>query len=99
MNKKELEFEFSDSFWINILSNKTGEKSSVRLGEKVGESSVKSSVKIIELIKENNEITIPEIAERTNLTTRAVEKNISKLKQKGLLERVGSAKGGYWEVK
>jgi len=33
------------------------------------------------------------------LTTRGIEWNIAKLKQKGLLKRVGSAKGGYWEVK
>jgi len=29
---------------------------------------------------------------------RKIEENISKLKSKGLLERVGADKGGYWRV-
>ena len=61
-------------------------------------SSVKSSVKIIELMKENPEISIPEMAEKMDLTPRAIEKNIAKLKEKGLVERIGGAKGGSWEV-
>jgi len=27
-----------------------------------------------------------------------VEKNIKKLKEKGLLKRIGPAKGGHWDV-
>ena len=30
--------------------------------------------------------------------TSVPEKNIEKLKQKGLLKRIGPAKGGHWEV-
>jgi len=61
-------------------------------------SSEKSSEKIINLLKENKEITIEEIAKNLNLTTRAIDKSISKLKEKGILRRVGPDKGGYWEV-
>jgi len=49
-----------------------------------------SSVKIIDLIRQD-----PQIAAALHLTARAVEKNISKLKQKRLLKRTGPAKGGY----
>jgi len=65
---------------------------------RIGESSVKSSVKIIDLIRQNPQISIPEIADALHLTTRAVEKNIAKLKQRCILKRVGPAKGGHWEV-
>ena len=61
-------------------------------------SSVKSSVKILNLIKVNSKISIPEIAERLKLSTRAIEKNIVKLRETGILKRVGPAKGGYWEI-
>lgn len=69
-----------------------GQKSSV-------ERSVKSSVKIIEMIKENPEITIPMMAETLRLTTRAVEKNVARLQVKGIVKRVGPDKGGHWEVR
>src|SRR3989344_5448112 len=59
---------------------------------------LESDQKIINLLKENKEITIEEIAKNLNLTTRAIDKSISKLKEKGILRRVGPDKGGYWEV-
>lgn len=62
-------------------------------------SSVESSVKIIELIRIDPHITIVEIAEQLNLTTRTIEKNIKLLKEIGKLERVGADNGGYWKIK
>ena len=61
-------------------------------------SSVKSSVKIIEMMKENPEITIPMMAETLQLTTRAVEKGVANLQAKGIVKHVGPNKGGHWEV-
>ena len=60
--------------------------------------SVKSSVKIIEMMKENPEITIPMMAESLRLTTRAVEKNVARLQAKGVVKRIGPDKGGHWKV-
>ena len=60
--------------------------------------SVKSSVKIIEMMKENPEITIPMIAEMLHKTTRSIEKSIAKLQSNGFVKRVGPDKGGHWEV-
>ncbi|MBQ2561721.1 MAG: winged helix-turn-helix transcriptional regulator [Fibrobacter sp.] len=56
-------------------------------------------MKIIEMIKENPEITIPMMAETLRLTTRAVEKNVARLQVKGIVKRVGPDKGGHWEVR
>jgi len=50
-------------------------------------------------MKESNEITIDELSKKTGLSARGIEKNIAKLKEKGLLKRIGGAKGGHWEVK
>jgi len=61
-------------------------------------SSEKSSEKILNLMKENNKITIEELSEKIGISTRAIEKNISKLKQEEKIKRLGSDKGGYWEV-
>ena len=60
---------------------------------------VKTVEKIIALIKENPKITQKELSEKTGLTIRGVEWNLKKLKEEGILKRIGSAKGGHWEIK
>lgn len=66
------------------------------------ESSVKSSVntedKIMELIKQNPKITIAKIAEALSISTRAVEKQLAKLKNENKLQRIGSARKGEWRA-
>jgi len=66
------------------------------------ESSVKSSVntedKIMELIKQDPKITIAKIAETLSISTRAVEKQLAKLKNENKLQRFGSARKGEWRV-
>ena len=61
-------------------------------------SSGKSSGKILTLLTDNPQMTIPQLAQELGLSTRAVEKQIAKLRLKNLLKRVGPAKGGYWDV-
>ena len=65
---------------------------------RIKKGSEKSSVKIIELIKQNQNITIPKISKSIGITTRAIEKQIAKLKEQGEIERIGPDKGGHWKV-
>lgn len=60
--------------------------------------SQKSSQKIIEMIKQNSEITTQEMADNLGITRRAVAKSIAKLQEQGAVRRVGADKGGHWEV-
>ena len=59
-------------------------------------SSQKSSQKIIELISENKFITTEDMANHIGISRRAISKQIAKLKKEGVIERIGSDKGGYW---
>ncbi len=54
---------------------------------------------IIEMMKKIPTISARAIAYELDITPRAVEKNIRKLKALGYIERVGAAKGGHWVVK
>jgi len=38
------------------------------------------------------------IAKVIGISSRAFEKHLAVLKKKGLLKRVGPAKGGHWEI-
>ncbi len=61
-------------------------------------SSVNTEDKILEYLKQNPKTTIKKLSELLNLTTRAIEKQISNLKKENRIQRVGSARKGYWEV-
>jgi ATP-dependent DNA helicase RecG len=62
-------------------------------------SSEKSSEKILIMLKAEPELAAKEIAKRLEISPRAVEKQISKLRKEGLLRRIGPAKGGHREVR
>jgi ATP-dependent DNA helicase RecG len=54
---------------------------------------------ILNLLKENPEMTIPELSKELNISSRAIEKQIAKLKKDNKIERKGSARSGSWVVK
>ena len=54
---------------------------------------------IIVLIKEDNSISRKAIAEKLGIGTTTVYRYIDSLKGKGVIERVGGDKGGYWKIK
>ena len=54
--------------------------------------------KILENIAANPVITSHELSEIVGISAVNIRVNISKLKAKGLLEREGGSKGGYWKV-
>ena len=61
-------------------------------------SSQKSSQKIIELIRQNPNITTSEMAEAIGVNRRTVAKITKTLQTKGIIQRVGPDKGGHWEI-
>ncbi|MDO9566211.1 MAG: ATP-binding protein [Candidatus Desulfaltia sp.] len=63
-----------------------------------GKTSGKTSGKILELMKSNRGITIPELALEIGVTERSIERNIQNLRKEGIIQRIGPAKGGHWEV-
>ena len=67
--------------------------------EKSSEETEKSSEEIIlEIIHAHASITIREMADILDISTRAVEKHIRKLREKGILHREGSTKKGIWVI-
>lgn len=49
-------------------------------------------------IHRNNKISKRELSEALTLSKTAIDKNIEKLRELGILERVGSDRGGYWRI-
>ena len=54
--------------------------------------------KIILMLKENSYCTIKEISDKLDVNHSTVERNIKKLRENGIVERVGARKDGKWIV-
>lgn len=50
-------------------------------------------------MKENQNITQKEIASKLKTTVRTIERNVNILKEKEILQRIGTDKVGYWKIK
>ncbi|MBR4114480.1 MAG: HTH domain-containing protein [Bacteroidales bacterium] len=76
-------------------NQKSSQKGSQKSSQK---GSQKSSQKILALLLKDSQITTQEIANELGISRRAVAKQITNLRKKGLISRIGSDKGGYWQV-
>ena len=77
---------------------KTSSRKMNGLPGSMGKTSGKTSGKILATLKQDENLTIPELASLIGVTERSIERNIKKLQEQGLLRRMGPAKGGHWEV-
>ena len=66
--------------------------------KKVTKKVTENQKKILNNIKENPNITTQELSKKVGISDRKIKDNIKKLKENNLLKRIGSPKGGYWEI-
>ncbi len=89
---------FKPSFKYLKIVKEAEKETKERLVERLVEGLVENQRKILEWVKINPYISKKELANKIGISTTAVDKNIIKLKKKGLLKRVGPDRGGRWEV-
>jgi ATP-dependent DNA helicase RecG len=66
--------------------------------EKFGEKFVENWEKPLELIFHDRYTSAAAIAEKTGISARAVQKQLARMKNMGIIARVGADKGGYWRI-
>ncbi len=76
--------------WSEKVVRKGGQKRWSELSQR--------QVQILQIIGKNPRITRKMLSEELGINPSIIQKHINKLKQKGLLKRIGPAKGGYWEI-
>lgn len=67
-------------------------------GDRVGEKLSSNQHKILGAIAKDRSIAAQGLAEIVGISPRKIEQNIAKLKALGVLKRVGSDKGGHWDI-
>lgn len=73
-------------------------KDAEKVAEKVRRGCGESAEKVFVAINENSFIKAHEIVDKTKLSQRTVENAVARLKKAKFLKRIGSPKGGHWEV-
>ena len=86
---KTTEEEFSDR------RKETIQKNVVESSQKTQQ---KTQQKILNLIKQNPNITTQEMSDLIGIDRSNIWRNMKKMQQKGLIRRVGPDKGGHWEL-
>lgn len=65
----------------------------------VGEVLTERQKKILKYIEEDNMISAKDISVLLHVADRTIERDLHKLKNMGIIERIGSDRGGYWKIK
>ena len=58
----------------------------------------KTEQAVFALLREHPEYTRDELAEKTSKTVRTIQRTVDSLREKGLIERIGSDKTGQWKI-
>ena len=70
-----------------------------KVADKVADKTLGNrELELVNLIKKNKNITIQEMMKKTGLSDSGVRKILSGLKKKGVVERVGANKNGFWKL-
>jgi ATP-dependent DNA helicase RecG len=95
-------FKFLSGLTVEFKSDypnkKVGNGLYDRLYDRLYDNLGKTRVKIIEMIDKNAKISMTQLSDELDISRTAIQKNIKFLTENGYIKRVGSAKGGHWEV-
>lgn len=53
---------------------------------------------ILNMLKQDNTLSAAQIAEKLSMNIRTIQRDLTKLKQRGMINHVEPDKGGYWEI-
>ena len=53
---------------------------------------------ILDVIRENNAVSLRELAHKIGVASKTVQRDLDRLKRDKIIRRVGPDKGGYWQI-
>lgn len=95
-NNEEISVQEEPEF-IEEDTNNYSDVESERLNEK-DEHFSKRKQQVIQLILDDNQIPLNQIAQKLNVSKRTILRDIKKMKEEKIIERIGSEKNGYWKI-
>ena len=94
-NKNHVELYATETHFSVVIYNANYEN----LDRGIINGTINENEKIVyTLMKENPKIIVTEIIEKTNIPRRTINRIITSLKEKEMIYREGSNKGGHWKI-
>ena len=84
--------DFDGDFRVNMYRNINGKSISEE------KQATDTEVKILELISENPAITTSKLADILSVTRKTISTHMKSLREKNIIERIGSDRKGYWKI-
>ena len=95
-------FEDKEMFRVTIpllRDKKLDEKDLINLANGTLNGTLNDTLNLIlNELKNKNNITQKELAEKTGMSVRTIKRNMDVLKETGYIERVGARKTGHWKI-
>ena len=90
--------EFGFTFIFSRNPEFLNDKINDRINDKKEVRAPSLDEKILQLMKENKYVTVPELSRITGKSTATVYRHITALSDAGKVKRIGSRKSGYWKI-
>ncbi len=99
----EPDFEEGDVFKLTVpLEQQSDKKSKIDMQisdtRRVTEKVTEEERQVTELLREDSTYTTAKLAESLGVSRKTVSKRLKNLKERGIIERVGSDRKGYWKL-
>jgi len=102
----KVKFEIRKNGFMVIFYRKTDEELFDLTGENKNNSAtdtengtqIDTEKIILNILEKKPDITQKELSEKTNISLRTVKRIIQQLKEKNIIERIGSDRKGYWKI-
>ena len=89
---------YSDTSQFTVIFPNLNYRGSDKVGDKVGDNLTKNREQIVNVLRKNPKASFSQIAKAIELSKISIYRNITWLKDNNYIKRIGSAKGGYWEI-
>lgn len=86
------------AFTQGLTQEDKGENLGIKLGNNLGKELSDTQQSILNLLASDAKATVVEMAEELKVSTTTIENNLKKLRELGLIARIGGRKHGIWQV-
>lgn len=93
-----IEFTAPEDRVIRSVTGRVTGKVTEKVTEKVTDRLDEKAISILELISKDPAYTSTAIADKLSLSRKTVSQRLKELKEKGIIERIGSDRKGYWKI-